>query len=55
MGLAAIARDGARARAIVAEHRDLVAAVVDDDAARALGVLTHHLQTQLALLQGALS
>jgi DNA-binding GntR family transcriptional regulator len=55
MGLAAIARDGARARSIVAEHRDLVAAVLDDDAARALGVLTHHLQTQLALLQGALS
>jgi DNA-binding GntR family transcriptional regulator len=55
MGLAAIARDGARARSIVAEHRDLVAAVLDDDAARALDVLTHHLQTQLALLQGALS
>lgn len=53
MGLAAMARDGARARSIVEEHRELAAAVLDDDAARALGVLTHHLQTQLALLQGA--
>lgn len=53
MGLAAMARDGARARSIVEEHRELAAAVLDDDAGRALGVLTHHLQTQLALLQGA--
>lgn len=55
MGLAAMARDGARARSIVEEHRELAAAVLDDDAARALGVLTRHLQTQLALLQGAVS
>lgn len=55
MGLAAMARDGARARSIVEEHRELAAAVLDDDAGRALGVLTHHLQTQLALLQGAVS
>jgi DNA-binding GntR family transcriptional regulator len=53
MGLAAIARDAARMRAIAAEHRALVAAVLEDHVPRAIDVLTRHLQAQLALLQGA--
>jgi DNA-binding GntR family transcriptional regulator len=53
MGLAAIARDGARVRSIVAEHRQLVGAVLEDDRERAIDVLTRHLRTQLALLQNA--
>jgi len=53
MGLAAIARDGERAREILDEHRRLVAAVLEDDGDRAARVLAGHLHKQLALLQGA--
>jgi DNA-binding GntR family transcriptional regulator len=53
MGLAALARDDARTREILAEHRALVAAVTSRDEDRARSIVDGHLHRTLALLRGA--
>lgn len=50
MGLAAIARDSARIRRIIDEHKAIVAAVAAGDAPRAKDRLNAHLNETLALL-----
>jgi DNA-binding GntR family transcriptional regulator len=52
MGLAALARDGARVREILREHERLAAAIGRGDAARADTILTAHLQATWVLLKG---
>jgi DNA-binding GntR family transcriptional regulator len=50
MGIAAIARDAGRSRSILAEHRDLVAAVTARKPSDALAIIGRHLDGTLRLL-----
>jgi DNA-binding GntR family transcriptional regulator len=50
MGIAAIARDASRSRSILAEHRDLVAAVTARKPSDALAIIGRHLDGTLRLL-----
>ena len=50
MGIAAIARDAGRSRSILAEHRELVAAVTARKPSDALAIIGRHLDNTLRLL-----